>query len=78
MSDLNVQNREFLSQAQICSLGPVIKGSLDLVSEIRASLLKEQKKSKAAFDLDEEDLEDMKEELAKNSKLASQVMELTG
>lgn len=38
MNELNVQNREFLSQTQICALAPVMKGALDLVVEMRSAL----------------------------------------
>lgn len=71
LSEQNVANREFLSQAQICSLAPVIKGSLDLVVEMRAALQISLAQSKKAYDLDEEDLEIMKEDIAKISKVAS-------
>ena len=56
----------------------MIKGSLDLVTELRQAHHQVLAQSKKMFDMDEEDLEQIKEELAKVGNLASQVMEVTG
>lgn len=45
---------------------------------MRAAMMQEFKESKKTYELDEEDMEDLKEDIAKVSRLASQIMELTG
>lgn len=74
----NVQYREFLTQEQINSLGPLIKMTLTLVTALRQCHKKVLTDKKKNHDIDEEDVERLKMDLAKVSSVACQVMELTG
>ena len=59
-------------------MGPVIKESLSLTKEYKQAHLNALQQEKAEKELDEEDIEELLEEAAKISKVASQVMECTG
>jgi hypothetical protein len=74
----NDQARSFLTDAQIKMMGPIIKASLTLVKELKEAHAIVQAQSKANYDLDEEDMDVIQEEIAKVSKVASQTMEVTG
>jgi hypothetical protein len=74
----NESNREFLTDEQIQSLGPILKRTLDLVTALRAASIRVMQKQKQNQEIDEEDIEKMRTDLAKISKIATQVMELTG
>ena len=74
----NSNDRQFLSADQINALGPFIKGSLELVQEMKNAHQTLLSQTKGQLDLDEEDMEKIKEELAKLGKLATQTMELSG
>ena len=81
LKELNRSNdkvRDFLTDAQINALGPVIKESLLLTKEYKEAYLKQMAEEKSKLELDEEDVERFIEESAKVSKVASYVMELTG
>lgn len=78
LSRYNSTDRQFLTADQINKLGPFIKGSLELVQEMKGAHQEVLSKTKAQLDLDEEDMEKIKEDLAKIGKLANQTMELTG
>ena len=63
--------RDFLTQAQIESFGPVIKGTVDLVSSLKSATKLVIEQSKKNFEMDEEDLERIKEDLAKASSVTT-------
>ena len=74
----NTQRRDFLTQAQIESLGPIIKGTCDLVTSLKAAhkiVIGQQKKN---FEIDEEDIDRIKEDMARMTSVTTQVMEPTG
>jgi len=74
----NDQARSFLTDSQIKMMGPIIKASLTLVKELKEAHAIVQAQSKANYDIDEEDMDVIHEEIAKVSKVASQTMEVTG
>jgi len=74
----NDQARNFLTDSQIKMMGPIIKASLTLVKELKEAHAIVQAQSKANYDIDEEDMDVIHEEIAKVSKVASQTMEVTG
>lgn len=81
LRDLNKHNptqRQFITQEQVASLGPIIKRTLDLVTALRGATKKVIESKKRNHEIDEEDLERVKEDLAKVSRVACQIMELTG
>jgi len=49
-----------------------------LVASLKSAHMQVISSSKATFDIDEEDMEKIKEEMSKVGRVASQVMELTG
>lgn len=55
-----------------------MKGALNLVTLLRNETKQSIEAAKKGFDMDEEDLEVIKEELAKVSRTSSYVMELSG
>lgn len=74
----NSQARDFLTMEQIQQLGPLMKGALDLVTLLRNETQTSIAAAKKGFDMDEEDMDIIKEELAKVSRTSSYVMELSG
>ena len=78
LNESNETQRNFLSDEQIVSLGPIIKRTLDIVTALRQATKKVIENKKRHHEIDEEDIEKVKEDLAKVSKVASEVMELTG
>ena len=52
-------------------MGPVIKESLNVVKELKEAHMIVQAKAKANLELDEEDIDQIQEEVAKVSKVAS-------
>lgn len=78
LNETNEVQRDFLSDQQIQELGPVIKRTLDLVTALRMATKKVIENKKKNHEIDEEDIEKVKQDLAKVSDVACQVMELTG
>lgn len=80
MKAINTNNdasaRNFMTQEQMNTLGPLLKQVLDLVNEIRTESLKGINQMKK--EMDEEDLDAVKEQLAKMCKPATYVMEICG
>ena len=74
----NEQNLEFLTQDHINALGPLIQQTLQLVAALKSAHMQVISSNKATYDIDEEDKEKIKEEMAQVGRVASQVMELTG
>lgn len=74
----NSQARDFLTMEQMQQLGPLMKGTLDLVTLLRNETQTSIAAAKKGFEMDEEDMEIIKEELAKVSRTSSYVMELSG
>ncbi len=74
----NTQRRDFLTQAQIESLGPLLKATCDLVASVKSATKIVLSQTKKNFEMDEEDVERIKEDLAKMTTVTTQVMELTG
>ena len=70
--------RQFLTVEHINALSPLIKKTLDLVTSLKNAHKQIIQQTKANFDIDEEDIEKIKEEMAQVGRVASQVMELTG
>jgi len=60
------------------TLGPLMKQTLDIVSGLKAAHKTFLQQTKANYDIDEEDVDKIKEEMAQIGKVASQVMELSG
>ena len=58
--------------------GPILKDTLDLVSSLKAAHRTLIQQTKATYDIDEEDMEKIKEEMAEVGRVASQAMELAG
>jgi len=67
-----------LNDEQIAALGPILKDTLDLVAALKAAHRQVIQKTKSTYDIDEEDLEKIKEEMAEVGRVASQAMELSG
>jgi hypothetical protein len=78
LNETNEVQRDFLSDQQIQEMGPVIKRTLDLVTALRMATKKVIENKKKNHEIDEEDIEKVKQDLAKVSDVACQVMELTG
>ena len=78
MGRVNETNTQFLTQEQINALGPLIKDTLDLVSSLKSAHRTLISQTKATYEIDEEDLDKIKDEMAQVGRVASQVMELTG
>lgn len=74
----NQVRRDFLTTAQIEALGPIIKGTCDLVASLKTATQLVIGQTKKNFELDEEDIDRIKEDLARVSSVMTQVMELTG
>ena len=74
----NDTNREFLTQDHINALGPLIKQTLDIVTGLKSAHKTFLQQSKANYDIDEEDVDKIKDEMAQIGRVASQVKELTG
>jgi hypothetical protein len=74
----NTLRRDFLTQAQIEVLGPLIKSTCDLVASVKSATKIVLSQTKKNYDMDEEDIENIKEDLAKMTTVTTQVMELTG
>ena len=74
----NDNQRQFLTQDQINALGPLIKQTLDVVSGLKAAHKTFLQQTKANYEIDEEDVDKIKDEMAEIGKVASQVMELSG
>jgi len=67
----NEHNREFLSDEQINSLGPIIKKTLDLATALKQASIKVMQKQTQNQEIDEEDIERMKDDLSKIGKIGS-------
>lgn len=67
-----------LNDEQIAVCGPILKDTLDLVSSLKAAHRTLIQQTKATYDIDEEDMEKIKEEMAEVGRVASQAMELAG
>jgi hypothetical protein len=67
----NDQVRNFLTADQISSLGPYIKSTLDLVKELKNAHNVILQATKGKQDIDEEDMEKIKDEFAKIGRLGS-------
>ena len=78
MGKVNETQLQFLTEEQINALGPIIKETLDLVTSLKSAHRTLIQQTKATYDIDEEDLEKIKDEMAQVGRVASQVMELTG
>ena len=55
-----------------------MKGTLALMTSLKAAHKTVIEQSKSTYDIDEEDLERLRDELAKVGRVTSQVMELSG
>jgi len=71
MGSANEQTTQFLTQEQINALGPILKSTLELVSSLKAAHKTVIQQTKAALDLDEEDMENIKAEMAQVGRVAS-------
>ncbi len=70
LNENNDTHREFLSDAQISSLGPLIKRTLDLVTALRQASKKVIQTKQQNREIDAEDEEKLKKDLAKVSDVA--------
>ena len=75
---VNETNTQFLTQEQINSFQPLLKATLDLVTEQKEAFKTILTVQQASREMDEEDVEKFKEQIAKIGRAASQCMELTG
>ena len=78
LGSTNEQNTQFLTQEQINALGPILKDTLELVSSLKAAHKTLIQQTKATYEIDEEDIEKIKDEMAGVGRVASQAMELAG
>ena len=67
----NATHRSFLTQTQIESLGPLIKATCDLVSSVKSATQIVLSQTKKNYDMDEMDLERIKDDLAKMTSVTS-------
>lgn len=74
----NEQHTQFLNQEQIDALQPILKETLDLVSSLKSAHRTLIQQTKSTYDIDEEDMDKIKEEMAQVGRVASQAMELSG
>ena len=61
---VNEHNTQFLSQEQINSLGPILQSTLELVQSLKAAHKTLIQQTKATYEIDEEDMENIKAEMA--------------
>ena len=74
----NEQHTQFLTEEQINAFEPILKGTLDMITEFKAAHRTMIQATKATYDIDEEDMERLKDELAAVGRVATQAMELSG
>ncbi len=70
LNETNEVHRDFLSDQQIKEIGPIIKRTLDLVTALRKATKKVIENKKKHHEIDEEDIEKVKQDLAKVSNVA--------
>lgn len=78
MNEENKNHKNYLNDAQFNVLGPLCAKVLNLVREIRTTTMKSLTGGKRNFDIDEEDLDKVKDELAKICRASTYVMEISG
>jgi predicted metal-binding protein len=76
----NIDNHKqaLMSCIDLNVCGQIMKQVLSLVDEVKSEQIKQIQEKKAGDDLDQEDEEEIKNELAKITKASTQVMELAG
>lgn len=72
------EEKNYLNEQHFAVMGPLLGKVLSIVKEAKAATMKSIQGGKKNFDLDEEDLERVKEELAKVCGAATYVMEISG
>ena len=72
------QTKNYLNEQQLGMLGPLLNKVLNIVSKAKTETTKSLQVSKKNFDMDEEDLDRVKEELAKICGASTYVMEISG
>ena len=78
MNETNKEHKMYMDESHFATLGPILKSVLDLVKEAKEETLKSINSKKAGHELDEEDMENIKEELAKVCAASTYVMEISG
>lgn len=74
----NSDHSILLNDEQINVLGPILKDTLDLVSSLKSAHRTLIQQTKATYDIDEEDIEKIKDEMAEVGRVATEAMELSG
>ena len=67
-----------LSDEQIAACGPILKDTLELVGSLKAAHRTLIQQTKSTYEIDEEDMDKIKDEMAEVGRAAEQAMELAG
>jgi hypothetical protein len=78
LNEDNKVSKNYMSEGHFNALGPLLSKGLTIIKEAKAQTLKTISSGKKNFDIDEEDLERVKEELARICIASTYVMEISG
>ena len=78
LNEENKKSKNYLNESHFNALGPLLNKVLNIVREVKAQTQKSLTGGKKNFDMDEEDLERVKEEIAKICQASTYVMEISG
>lgn len=78
LNEDNKVSKNYMSEGHFNLLGPLLSKGLAIIKEAKAQTLKTISSGKKNFDIDEEDLERVKEELARICIASTYVMEISG
>lgn len=78
LNETNKEHKNYLEANQFKTLGPLLNKVLEMVRTAKTETLLSIKEKKQGFELDEEDMDTIKEELAKVCEASTYVMEISG
>lgn len=78
LNEDNKSSKNYMGDAQFTVLGGLLNKVLNIVREVKTNSSKSMLGMKKNFDIDEDDLERVKEELAKQCEASTYVMEISG
>lgn len=78
LNEDNKSAKNYMNDSHFNALGPLLNKVLNIVKEAKTTAMKTINGGKKNFDMDEEDLERVKEELAKICGASTYVMEISG
>lgn len=78
LNENNTEHKNYMDATSFTTLGPLLRQTLELVKETKNTTVQSLNSKKSGIELDEEDVENIKEELAKICNAATYVMEISG